>query len=508
MECYIHLLGGGSVLQVIWPQLLGKEVDKTAGGHTCKRVVCDVSPAKSETPIVASGQPTIILAPLAERRAHSFAAMSRQINQPINQVRLTNVAVVRMNKGGKRFEIACYRNKVVDYRQGLETDLSEVLQTDRIFTNVSKGEFSKAKDLMKVFGTNNEEEIARVILAGGQVQVSDKERSQQLEKTTAQIAEWISKNCVQPSTDRPYTISQIRHAMQSANFSVHPTKPLKRQYLDCVKLLQQVMPIQRAKMDLLIVIPKQDEYVSKVLDLFEENNVEWSEEASSSGACRYKILVDPSLYRILNETVQDIEGGQIEIVKQVVTKEGDVDLEAALEHPMISNDDATNEENLSGKLHDNLHLEPAKENDTKSVQVDDESEDDEPMLSRRQQQKKNKKKNRKAQRREVNHHGDSKTTNEQFSIQEESRPQPPTPAIGSGPAPASCVAVSGDTTDRKSCNTCGGSFDTPAAYRAHFKSDWHKFNQKLKLKGVAPISEQEFFVCDAESFFGTSDDLL
>ena len=131
--------------------------------------------------------------------------MSRQINQPINQVRLTNVAVVRMNKGGKRFEIACYRNKVVDYRQGVETDLSEVLQTDRIFTNVSKGEFSKAKDLQKVFGTKDEETIAKLILQKGQVQVSDKERTQQIEKTSAQRAEWVSKNCVSPQTHRPST---------------------------------------------------------------------------------------------------------------------------------------------------------------------------------------------------------------------------------------------------------------------------------------------------------------
>ena len=89
-----------------------------------------------------------------------------RINTPINHVQLTNVAVVRINKGGKRFEIACYRNKVVDYRQGLEQDLSEVLQTNRIFTNVSKGEFAKAKDLQKVFGTKDEDEISKIILSG------------------------------------------------------------------------------------------------------------------------------------------------------------------------------------------------------------------------------------------------------------------------------------------------------------------------------------------------------
>jgi hypothetical protein len=52
-------------------------------------------------------------------------------------------------------------------------------------------------------------------------------------------------------------------------------------------------------------------------------------------------------------------------------------------------------------------------------------------------------------------------------------------------------------------------FDTPADFRAHFKSDWHRFNQQLKMKGTAPISEKEFMLCDSDSFFsGKSDDIL
>lgn len=35
---------------------------------------------------------------------------------PLNQVKLTNVSLVRYKKHGKRFEIACYKNKVLDYR--------------------------------------------------------------------------------------------------------------------------------------------------------------------------------------------------------------------------------------------------------------------------------------------------------------------------------------------------------------------------------------------------------
>ena len=69
-------------------------------------------------------------------------------------------------------------------------------------------------------------------------------------------------------------------------------------------------------------------------------------------------------------------------------------------------------------------------------------------------------------------------------------------------AHAAAAAASAEGGAAKPCNTCGGSFATPALYRAHFKSDWHRFNQKLKLSGQAPVSEEEFDLCDAESFFG------
>ena len=48
------------------------------------------------------------------------------------------MAVVKLHKTGKRFEIACYRNKVVNWRNRVETDLDEVLQIESVFENVSK----------------------------------------------------------------------------------------------------------------------------------------------------------------------------------------------------------------------------------------------------------------------------------------------------------------------------------------------------------------------------------
>ncbi len=70
--------------------------------------------------------------------SHGVRRQSARLGQPVTQVRLTNVALVKMRKCGIRFEIACYKNKVVNWRTKVETNLDEVLQIRSVFQNVSK----------------------------------------------------------------------------------------------------------------------------------------------------------------------------------------------------------------------------------------------------------------------------------------------------------------------------------------------------------------------------------
>lgn len=64
---------------------------------------------------------------------------------------MTNVAIVKLKKGGKQFELACYRNKVTNWRNKQETNINEVVQIDKIFTNATRGDVASKKDL-KAFG--------------------------------------------------------------------------------------------------------------------------------------------------------------------------------------------------------------------------------------------------------------------------------------------------------------------------------------------------------------------
>ena len=63
------------------------------------------------------------------------------LKQPIGMKFYTNISIVRLKLGKTRYEIACYKNKIQDWRDKKETDLSEVLQTNTIFKNIMSKDF-------------------------------------------------------------------------------------------------------------------------------------------------------------------------------------------------------------------------------------------------------------------------------------------------------------------------------------------------------------------------------
>jgi ribosome maturation protein SDO1 len=48
------------------------------------------------------------------------------LKQPVGVVNYTNVVIVRLKIGKKRFEIPCYPNKVQQYRQGVYVNILKI----------------------------------------------------------------------------------------------------------------------------------------------------------------------------------------------------------------------------------------------------------------------------------------------------------------------------------------------------------------------------------------------
>ncbi|KAG8938941.1 hypothetical protein FRC00_014307 [Tulasnella sp. 408] len=241
------------------------------------------------------------------------------IQQPSNQIKLTNVSIVRLKKGGKRFEasmqIACYKNKVQEWRNGVETNLDDVLQISNVFVNVSKGQVAPTEDLKKAFGKTEVDEIvkeaslvgeardrsAELILKKGELQVGEKEREHALNNLWKEIATQVSEKVVDPNTQRPYPVGMIEKAMHEAGFSVKTGKSSKSQVLECIKLLQEksTLPIQRARMRVRITMPIKDgkrlkEQIHGTAEKVEEDDMAGDEWETI-------LIIDPGQFRVLNE---------------------------------------------------------------------------------------------------------------------------------------------------------------------------------------------------------------
>jgi ribosome maturation protein SDO1 len=89
------------------------------------------------------------------------------LKQPNSVVKMTNVAFIKYRINNRYFEVACYRNKAVNWRNGLEKDIGEVLQSNEIFENANHGTLAKKADLNKFFPNKTKDEIIEIILEKG-----------------------------------------------------------------------------------------------------------------------------------------------------------------------------------------------------------------------------------------------------------------------------------------------------------------------------------------------------
>ncbi|KAJ5593866.1 Ribosome maturation protein SBDS N-terminal [Penicillium hispanicum] len=206
------------------------------------------------------------------------------INQPSNQIKFTNVSIVRLKKGKKRFELACYKNKLLEYRSGAEKDLDNVLQVPTIFLSVSKAQTAPSAELSKAFGADTpRDEVLQEILRKGEVQVGERERKDILERVEKEVLDIVSGRLVDPTTKRVYTPGMISKALDQLSSASgqqqqpndpaseagedKPRKPLwtgvssnrsaKSQALDAMKALiaWQPIPVMRARMRLRVTCP-------------------------------------------------------------------------------------------------------------------------------------------------------------------------------------------------------------------------------------------------------------
>jgi len=199
------------------------------------------------------------------------------------------------------------KNKVLSWRNKVEKDIDEVLQTHTVFTNVSKGQVAKKEDLVAAFGKDDQTAICKDILEKGELQISEKERHTQLDAVVKDVANTIAGLCINPSTKRPYPISIIEKAMKDIHFSVKPNKSSKQQALEAIPLLKASLPIERAQMKVRVSLTgPQSKSIGEKL----EKLGKLEEKEFSQGDLTLILLLDPGCYREVDELIRSETKGQ------------------------------------------------------------------------------------------------------------------------------------------------------------------------------------------------------
>jgi ribosome maturation protein SDO1 len=157
--------------------------------------------------------------------------------------------------GNKDFEIIVDLDKAMDFKQGKNVDIKEVLMIDAIYADVKKGLHANSSDIQQVFKTNNVYEVAAQIIRRGTVQLTADYRKNLRDVKVKQIVDFLSKNCINPQTNLPHPPQRIENALEEAKVKIDEFKSAEEQLNDVLKEMQKVLPIKIETTRVAVKIP-------------------------------------------------------------------------------------------------------------------------------------------------------------------------------------------------------------------------------------------------------------
>ncbi len=218
--------------------------------------------------------------------------------------------VARLTHEGEHFEILVKPQPALSYRLGKVTSISEVLATDTIFTDSSKGLKPSEDKLTKAFGTTDPLKIAGIILKKGTLQLTTEQRKQLIEDKRKRIIAFISRQCIDPKTNLPHPPIRIEQAMGQIHFSIDPYKEVEEQAKEIVKLLRPILPLKMEKISVAIHIPP--EHAGKVYGTVKGFGTIKREEWRADGSWAAVVELPAGLYGPFLEKLGDMTRGKLE----------------------------------------------------------------------------------------------------------------------------------------------------------------------------------------------------
>ncbi|HSG83683.1 MAG: ribosome assembly factor SBDS [Nitrosopumilus sp.] len=207
---------------------------------------------------------------------------------------MADVTLVRYSFEGEKFEIMVKPDPALEYKMGKKKDLSAVLVSDEIYTDSGKGTRPSSEKLLKAFKTEDQTEIAEIIMQKGDLNLTTDQRRKMVEEKRKQIVTFIAKTYVDPKTHLPHPPLRIEQAMKDGRVSIDPQKNVEEQVQDIVEKLRSIIALKTESLQLEITIPAQ--YASQSYAVLKSVGSLKSEEWQNNGSLK-AILEIPAAAR-------------------------------------------------------------------------------------------------------------------------------------------------------------------------------------------------------------------
>jgi ribosome maturation protein SDO1 len=165
--------------------------------------------------------------------------------------------IVRLILDGDRFELLVKPDPALEYKMGKRFDISSVLVSDEIYSDANKGSRASSEKMMKRFKTINLPEVAKQILARGELNLTTDQRRKMVEEKKRQIVQFINRSFVDPKTHLPHPIIRIEAAIEEARVQIDPFKKAEDQAKTIVDALRKILPLKSETVKLTVIVPPQ-----------------------------------------------------------------------------------------------------------------------------------------------------------------------------------------------------------------------------------------------------------
>jgi ribosome maturation protein SDO1 len=165
--------------------------------------------------------------------------------------------IVRLTVEGDKFELLVKPDPALEYKLGKRTDISSVLVSDEIYSDANKASRASSEKMIKHFRTTDSIEVAKQILARGDLNLTTDQRRKMVEEKRKQIVQIINKSFVDPKTHLPHPIVRIEAALEEARVSIDPFKKSEDQAKGVVDSLRKILPLRSETVRLTVTVPPQ-----------------------------------------------------------------------------------------------------------------------------------------------------------------------------------------------------------------------------------------------------------